>query len=117
MNIYRTLSLDEIIDELRGLPEGAIIRGIEVGVLHSDRGYYERGALSPSDTMQWDASTLADQLEGEKGKTIHGWKGGEYVVQGYLPVAVADYGDTGPYIAGFTPRSDGSYEPVGVYDW
>lgn len=110
-NFYRIKSLAELIDELRALPEGAQIQGIESGEVHSDRGYYERGAVTPSAPNLISAATLASQLEQSVGKPMHGWKGGEYFVSGQLPVAYAPEGHTGPYIGGFSSESN-AYEPV-----
>lgn len=122
MKVYRALDLGEVVEELRALPMGAVVRGIEDGWLHGDRGWYARSALDPdpAGTAELDAHGLADRLEMQYGDGIPGWKGGEYYVSSQLPVAVAFAGDTGPYIAGFVEipkvglRGRRVYEPVGV---
>lgn len=111
MKSYEIKSLDELIEELRALPEGVNVRGIQSGVIHSDRGYYERNAVVPDENSVIPASVLADQLESEIGGPMEGWKGGDYTISGRMPVAYADYGDTGPYIGGFQADSPGVYSP------
>ena len=116
MKIYRELDLREVIERLRGLPEDARVQGLD-GILHSDRGWYDRSATAPS-TEVWDAHTLATVLEDQIGKEIYGWKGGEYYVDAFKPVYVAEYGTTGPAIGGFEyDPVDDLWEPVGVEAW
>lgn len=115
MKTYQVLNLQQVIDALRALPDDPFVVGID-GILHSDRGYYERSASSPVD---WPtrASDLADTLEQQVGKPTTGWKGGDYSVRLDLPVHVGDYGDTGPAIAGFELNAvTGHYDIVGIED-
>lgn len=116
MNTYSIKSLDDLIAELRSLPEGSQVRGIQSGVIHSDRGYYERNAVVPDENAVFPAAELADYLEAEIGGPMEGWKGGDYTISGRMPVAYAKYGDTGPYIAGFEQESPGNYSPFGIYE-
>ena len=110
MKQYKTLTLGEVIAELRALPEAAQVTDLD-GDLHSYRGFYERSATAP-DTMNWTAAALANHLEGQIGDPIYGWKGGEYAVSENEPLHVAPHGATGPAICGFEPVGDGVYEPV-----
>lgn len=115
MKTYRVLTLQQVIEALRALPEAAGVVGIDGG-LHSDRGYYERSASSPAN---WPigAPELADELQGQVGKPTQGWKGGGYKVRLDLPVHVGDHGDTGPAIAGFERNSEtGYYDIVAIED-
>ncbi len=117
MKIYRELTLSEVIDRLRGLPADARVQGLD-GILHSDRGWYDRSATEPNNLAGWGAQELADVLEKQIGKEIYGWKGGEYYVDAFKPIYVAEYGSTGPAIGGFEydPVED-VWEPVGVEAW
>lgn len=113
MKTYTMLSLNEVIESLRELPEGARVRGFAHPILHGDRGYYERSALTPGTRFVTDAKALALDLQEQEGDSIPGYKGGDYYVRRDLPVAYAYYGDTGPYIAGFELDTDsGDYIPV-----
>lgn len=111
MTTYKMLNLNQVIEALFAMPEGSVVIGLD-GDLHSDRGYYDRSATAHNSTER-DAHELADQLNRQIGKEIHGWKGGDYQVNGNLPLYLAEYGDVGPAIIGFVadPNS-GVYEPV-----
>lgn len=118
MKVYKVKTLSELILELKLLPAGAFVRGIEApAFIHSDRGYYERNALVPTSDATQRAHSLASFLEEQIGETMYGWKGGEYVISGAKPVAFAAEGDTGPYIAGFALLGDvpNLYGPVLIY--
>lgn len=117
MKIYKEMTLNEVINALRALPEGARVMGLD-GPLHSDRGWYDRSATAPIPDAVWPAPALADVLESQIGNVMRGWKGGEYYVDGNKPVYVADYGTTGPAIGGFEyDPIDDIWEPVGVESW
>lgn len=111
---YSLLDLGEVIKALRELPEGSRVKGIESGVIHSDRGYYDRNAVTPSRETTWEPRILADQLASCIGGVMYGWKGGEYPIRSDKPVAYADDGDTGPYLAGFSEIEPGLYRPVTI---
>lgn len=116
MKIYKELDLSEVIEALKAMPEDARVRGLD-GTLHSDRGWYDRSATAPS-ILAWSAHELADLFEAQIGKPIHGWKGGDYYVDSFKPVYVAEYGSTGPAIGGFEyDPIDDIWEPVGVEAW
>jgi len=117
MKIYKELTLNEVIETLKNLPEGARVKGLD-GTLHSDRGWYDRSATAHMPDAVWEADALAAALESQIGEVMWGWKGGEYYVHGNKPVYVAEYGTTGPAIGGFEydPVED-IWEPVGVVDW
>lgn len=119
MKVYKIKTLSELILELKMLPVGSYVRGIESPLLHSDRGYYNRAALEPSATApDMRAATFAQVLEEQIGATMRGWKGGEYAISGAKPVAFAAEGDTGPYIAGFAlvGQEVNIYAPVLIED-
>lgn len=111
MSAYQRMTLREFIEALRALPEGAMVRGLSNGV-DSYRGYYERNAIDPDAGRTIAATVLADDLTGEDGKAIFGYKGGDYHVSLGELVYVAGYGDTGPAIIGIEPCEDGIYEAV-----
>lgn len=124
MRIYQGLKLHEVIEALRALPEGATVRGLQSGFLHGDRGFYVRSALDPAgnDVVELGARSLADHLEAQVGDSMPGWKGGSYYVSLDQPVAVAEEGSTGPYIAGFALAADALrkhpvYDVIVVTDW
>ena len=88
---YSHSRLSDLIARLADLPDGTIIRGLSAK--HgSYRGYYEHIGIEPGETT---ATELHDALAAGLGTTMHGYKGGEYVVSGDCLVFVAHYGMTG----------------------
>lgn len=112
MTTMKRLTLGDLVQELRNLPDGARVNGLGRSV-DSYRGYYERNAIEPEWDNELPALALADMLEDDFGKAIWGWKGGHYHVSADEFVYLANPGDTGPVIIGleFNPKT-GIYEPV-----
>lgn len=109
---YETLTLGELIDELKRLGS-ATVRGLGLEI-DSYRGYYERNAIEPEPDTILPAATLAREYSNQIGKEITGYKGGDYNVSTRENVYLARYGATGPNIAGFVPDENGDYVPVVV---
>jgi len=59
---------------------------------HSYRGYYEDLALEPRENVR--LGDLLAELKGCVGRMFYGYKGGEYTMQTYTTVWVAEYGCT-----------------------
>ena len=78
--------------------------------LDSYRGYYEHVAME--DEGHTTGNQLAAMIRGRLGTTMHGYKGGDYLVHERCQVFLAGYGHTGPMLVGFT--DDG--EPIGCYE-
>lgn len=110
MTTFERMTLGMLISALRGLPEGARVRGLGT-VVDSYRGYYERNAIEPQ-ALWLDADILADTYQEQVGKPIMGYKGGDYNVDDDQLVYLAGYGDTGPCIIGLHEVESGLYEPV-----
>ena len=111
--VYRIFSLDVLIQTLESLSESdpeAVVVGL-TGMVESYRGYYDRPATPPS-TEEHLASRLAEQYSRQVGGTMHGYKGGEYSVQGDVPVYYAEWGSTGPNIIGLQKFEDGKYHLI-----
>lgn len=111
MNTYKPHTLGELITALQALPADAMVQGLGYSV-DSYRGYYERNAIAPSPEIAVKAHDLAGGLVKEIDKPIHGWKGGEFLVDSGELVYLAAPGDIGPVIAGLTKNDAGNYEPV-----
>ena len=107
---YRHMTLGEVIDYLRAVPEYSMVSGLD-NATDSYRGYYERIAINRGDWVR--ARSLADDLAEKIGKTMIGYKGGEFPITEQTLVHVADYGYTGPMLVGFILDSDsGDITPV-----
>lgn len=104
--IYKRMTLRELINALRALPEGAIVTGFDTDI-ESYRGYYERNAVEPDEGTIIPASLAAYELESQIGNSITGYKGGDYVISADELVYYASYGKTGPSIIGL--ESDGDF--------
>lgn len=76
----------------RGTTEEYAVDGVDP---HSYRGYYSDLALELDRTANMDAAELHGfiaMLEGVKGKTMHGYKGGDYLMHKNVPVWFSAYG-------------------------
>lgn len=82
--------------------------GITVGLsseLISYRGYYNHLCIEPGESTAGELlKRLHDALNGE---VFEGYKGGDYTYTRKTPVWVAEYGDCGPYLSGFTMGVNG----------
>ncbi|AMS02724.1 hypothetical protein BJD55_gp042 [Gordonia phage Yvonnetastic] len=115
MKTYQRRTLNDLIAGLEMLPYDAPVRGLD-GCVHSYRGYYERNATKDLRGGFRKAGDLAARYRASIGDPIHGWKGGEYKVQGEELIYYADYGDTGPCILGLEPNDQGVYELILLAD-
>lgn len=107
---YRHMTLGDVIDYLRAAPWGSMVSGLSLDA-DSYRGYYERIAIDRGDWAR--ADSLADYLDEKVGKTMTGYKGGEYLITKQTLVHVAAYGFTGPMLVGFVlDRDNGDITPV-----
>ncbi len=112
MRTYSALNLQEVIDALRAIPGDPLVRGMS-GSVHSHSAYYSRAAVTPV-TYTVRASVLADDLQAKVGTLMSSYGYGSELVDGTLPLHIADYGEDGPVVAGFEPvdNETGVYEPV-----
>jgi hypothetical protein len=109
----KPLRFGELIEEL-ALRGTALVRGLGPQV-HSYRGYYDRPAITPErPDFTRPASEIAGwyQADLDSNLTLYGWKGGEYELKWNSLVHYAEDGDTGPMIAGFKLRDDGTHELI-----
>lgn len=95
-------TLGQLIDALEGQKQTNPVRFdfcmVEPTKLNSYRGYYEDLALGWKPQTNYPKPTVADllaTLKKQLGTTVHGYKGGEYVVSRSQILYVANYGDTG----------------------
>lgn len=107
--VYAQMTLNEVIDRLVAAEVGAMVIGL-TNDADSYRGYYERLAIAPGESV--GARLLAGELIGQMGKTMYGYKGGEYPILGDTLVHVAEYGRTGPMLVGFRESPTGNLIPV-----
>ena len=118
MKTYKTLTLGELIPELREIGSGKV-RGLGA-VIISYRGYYKRNAILKDD-FECTGTELADAYERQIGKPIQGWKGGDYEVSSGENVYLVDSAwDIGPNVCGLIASTgEGCFEPVlvEVNDW
>lgn len=114
MKTYTKMTLGDLIEALEALPKDAQVRGFQPYV-ESYRGYYERNALEPSN-YQATAHAMASYLSNDVGKSITGYKGGDYNVSTREGVYLAAYGDLGPSFGGLEEVEPGVYEPVLIED-
>ncbi|UDL16038.1 hypothetical protein QEH42_gp180 [Microbacterium phage Pumpernickel] len=109
--VYRAKRLSELIVVLEALGD-ELVSGLEP-VIQSYRGYYDRPSIEPSSpTMTYQASHLAKVYTDYIGKTMYGYKGGEYEIKADSWVHLATWGSTGHYILGLQKTSEGIYIPV-----
>lgn len=89
------MTLDELIQELRNRDPTIVVRnGFSSG--HSDRGDYSNVAFTPV-----DETTIGEMLhhaESIKGQTVGGYKGGTYLMAGYVDAHIGEWGECGDRI-------------------
>jgi len=91
-SIYGGMTLRHLIHELRAMPQDAIVKhGFDHP--HSYRGYYQELAVSP--TYSVTIGSMLDDLLYALGKTMTGWKGGDFVMHENVGVWLSFEGDTG----------------------
>ena len=108
-NIYSQMRLIELIEALEALGD-AKVTGLDFSI-HSDRGFYSRNAVAPTDQV-FEATELARLYRDQEGKIMTGWKGGEFPVKLDEYIYVAEYGSMGPAVCGLFERYDGTYVPL-----
>ena len=104
------LTLNQLIRQLNALPAGTLVTGID-SQINSWRGSYDEHAVTPSSTVI-GARVLAKRYLRQVGKTVRGWKGGEFPVRLDKPVHLASHGDIGVPITGLEQGADGIWTPT-----
>lgn len=96
---YKAMTLNELIKALESIDPKAIVYGLEP-YGDSYRNYYDRFAIAPSKRgARGDTAGLLSHCYKDLiGTTMHGYKGGDYVIDGNKLVYVANYGETGNLI-------------------
>ena len=86
------MQLYEMIDKLAAMDPNAVVKyGLHEP--HSYRGYYSELAFHPCKSAR-----VGDMLELARscvGKTFTGYKGGEFTMNAYTDVYIANYGECG----------------------
>ena len=85
------MTFGQLIDRLAQLPPDMLLAASKP---HSYRGYYSDVAIDPTEWPSTAGSLLAECRE-MMGRTMTGYKGGEYPVHENVPVWVAPYGCCG----------------------
>lgn len=88
------LSLGDLIANLGASPEDKPVfldAGGSVGRPHSYRGYYEDLALRPTENII-KAGGLLSECKAVLGRTLEGYKGGDFLMEEDTPMWVSDYG-------------------------
>lgn len=89
------MTLNQLIEELSKRDPSTVVRN-GFGHGHSDRGDYSNAAFKPvEETTIGDMLTNAMELRGTK---QHGYKGGEYLMTGYVDVCIGEWGECGDKI-------------------
>jgi len=86
------MTLGELIKRLESADPTQVVRW-GFGDPHSYRGYYEQLAFEPKENVTV-ASMLAD-AKSALGRTFCGYKGGDYVMDEWTSVWIANYGESG----------------------
>lgn len=92
------MTLGELIETLESMSSDIIIQGI--GDPHSYRGYYCDLAFRPKNHKVTSGGLLKD-CRSVMGRTLTGYKGGEFLMGESTPVWIAHYGELGEKIVGF----------------
>jgi hypothetical protein len=89
------MTLDQLIEELSKRDGSTVVRhGFGRG--HSDRGNYSNAAFDPV-----EETTIGEMLKNALallGTMQHGYKGGEYLMAGYVDVCIGEWGECGDKI-------------------
>src|SRR5688572_31200490 len=89
------MTLDAIIEELEKHDAGKIVRDGFANP-HSYRGYYSEIAVEPADYVT--VGSMLECLKKARGTTMCGYKGGDYMMNGYVGVYLARYSECGEQI-------------------
>lgn len=89
------MTLDQLIEQLSKRDLSTVVRN-GFGPGHSDRGDYSNAAFEPvEETTLGDMLTNAMALRGTK---QHGYKGGEFLMAGYVEALIGEWGECGDVI-------------------
>lgn len=83
------MTLDELIDRLEKMPPDAV-PPVGFSSPHSYRGYYNDLAFEPTKGVSF--GEMLEAAKGAKGETMTGYKGGEYVMNGWVDCYLAKWG-------------------------
>ena len=89
---YGAITLRTLIDVLAAIDPDTVT-GFGFRDPHSDRGYYCELAVEPCGQRR--IGDMHDELQGVLGKTLRGYKGGEFRMDGFVGVWLAAYGCVG----------------------
>ena len=87
--------LKDLIERLKQEPKENILKK-GFGSSMSYRGDYSQLAFSPSENITVDS--MVKEAEYALGTTYKGYKGGDYIMDDYTKVYIAEYGSTGEQI-------------------
>ena len=90
--------LKDLIERLKQEPKENVIRK-GFGRSMSYRGDYSQLAFAPSENVT--VGSMLEEAEYALGKTYQGYKGGDFVMDEYTYVFIAEYGSTGEQIGKF----------------
>lgn len=107
-NLWPTLVLGELIEELEKHPDTARVRfdfaNFEPNGFCSYRGFYDHLSLMYRRSHSATIGELLAAARNAVGGTFSGWKGGEFTMGRGTPIWVSDSGDSdGTTIIGFEP--------------
>ena len=86
------MTLSELIEELKKHdPKLVVLHGFDTP--HSYRGFYDQLAFAPAENVT--VGSMLSDARWALGKTFTGWKGGEFVMGGYVDVWLAEVGCCG----------------------
>ena len=91
------MTLGELINELKKMDVNKTVP-VGFGSPHSYRGYYEDLAFEPAENVT--IGSMLTHAESALGKTFQGYKGGDYVMEDYTTVWIANYGESGGEVIG-----------------
>ena len=98
--IKTQVTLGEMIEFLKSANPDLLIRSLENP--HSYRGYYSDLAFESSNRLRKASEILSDCLS-VLGKTLEGWKGGDFLMSEDTPLWIAAEGCCGQKIIGINP--------------
>lgn len=91
------LTLGQLLDKLENMPRKTIIKttdGRSLGRPQSYRGFYEDLAFEPVQGSVQTAGDLATVCDLALGKSFHGYKGGDFVMDRDTPLWISNYGES-----------------------
>lgn len=90
------MTLDELILELSSRNPGQPVKN-GFGSGHSDRGDYSNAAFSP--VVETTFGEMLKHAMELKNTSQQGYKGGSYLMAGYVEVLIGNWGDCGEHIS------------------